>query len=231
MVACFSDRPLTRLQASFGMVDTRMRRPSTANARVTAVAALSAVLVTPVIFGTGCGQQAPPVASAAEKSWAAQIADVTQGAATEIKAEHSLIDDAQLNALPDLAGLRTLVIERSTLSDAGAVKLAQLHSLQRLAIGESQWTNNAMASIATLPRLENLLVGKCAIDDAGFRELAKLTELRFLIVRDLPITDRSLAVIQTLPKLESLYISGTQISERGLAQLQMSRPQLHIHGP
>lgn len=181
-----------------------------------------------LLFFSACGAK-PPV-SEPEPTLEQQIARVKSGAAKEIYVRQQPVSDADLAPLAELATLETLLLEKTTLTDASALRIAKLPQLTRLAIGSSRWTNQAIASL-TQSKVNNLRLGDAPLDDEGLAHLSKLTGLRFLILRDLPITDRALAPIGELPQLESLYISGTKITEAGLAELQKKRPKLHIHGP
>ena len=157
----------------------------------------------------GCTQQ-PPSRPAnetpSEPSFAQQAEAVRSGESTQIRPDHSVVTDADLDQLAGLEG-----------------------KLRRINLSRTEITNEGMKRIGTMHELEQLRLASRRVDDAGLAPLAALGHLRFLHLIDTPITDAGLDQLHGLKTLESLYLDGTKVSDDGLAKLLAALPGIHLH--
>lgn len=188
----------------------------------------------------------------AEATLAEQIQAVRQGESREIRLELAAAGD--LAPVHDLPGLKRLILERATVTDAGIAALQDLPaleevrifgghigdaalehlcsfaSIQRLNLPETEITDQGLAALSRLPQLVQLRLGSRHVTDAGMDEVAKLAHLRFLHLLDVPITDAGLLKLQGMTWLESLYLDRVDaVTDEGLDRLLKALPGVHFH--
>jgi thiol-disulfide isomerase/thioredoxin len=189
----------------------------------------------------------------AEKPWAEQVADVREGRSEKIEIATPVITDADLAQLEGFRGLKTLSIERSSISDEGFQTLASLANLESLKIRgaevtdagvqrldalanlrvvnlpQARFTNAGLASLSKLPNLELLRFGSPHVTDEGLKQVAAIESLRFLHLIHVPVSDAGLKHLYGMQTLESFYIDGGKVTDEGLSELLKALPGLHIH--
>lgn len=124
-----------------------------------------------------------------------------------VNAHDPAFDDAALAQLADRYGDRitSLMLQNTSITDAGLRTLARLPRLHQLTITHPQI------------RSRSGLVPPSRITDAGMAHLRGLDNLTFLILNFLPITDAGLAATRDLPNLRNVYLHGTEVQGRTLA--------------
>lgn len=190
----------------------------------------------------------------AEVGLAEQVREARQGESREIRVELANVGDQDLVLVHDLAGLKRLILERATVTDAGVAALRNLPSLEevriiggqlgdaglehlcglasveRLNLPQTEVTDKGLAALSRLPNLIQLRLGSRRISDAGMEAIAQLGQLRFLHLIDVGITDAGLAKLERMTGLESLYLDRVDgVSEAGLDRLLKALPELHFH--
>ena len=126
--------------------------------------------------------------------------------------------DKGLHQLYLLAGLRTLVLERSDISSAGLVELAGLSALQDLTIRYRDINGEGFEALALLP-LRRLVLGPGKLEDPKAPGLGLLTGLRELDIELEGFGDAAAPQLATLVALEWLGLGGSELSDEGLAHL------------
>ena len=106
-----------------------------------------------------------------------------------------------------------------TVTDAGLKELADLKSLQSLALGGSRVTDAGLKELAGLKGLRTLYLDRTRITDAGLKDLARLESLRSLCLSDTQVTDAGLKDLAGLKGLRELYLDHTQVTDAGLKDL------------
>jgi hypothetical protein len=157
----------------------------------------------------GCTEQAPSRPAhetPSEPSFAAQAAAVRAGESTQIRLDHSVVTDADLNQLTGLED-----------------------KLRRINLSRTEITSEGMKRLGTMHQLEQLRLASVRVDDAGLAPLADLKQLRFLHLLDMPITGAGIDHLHGLTALESLYLDGTKVSDEALARLLAALPGVHLH--
>jgi len=128
-----------------------------------------------------------------------------------------------------LAGLRSLNLGQTDVTDKGLRYIKNLKSLEYLDI-PPRLTDRGMAYIAELTTLKGLYLGGVQISqvtDAGLRHLSKLTSLEELYIRGERMGDAGLAHLRDLPRLEYLCLFGSHFSDRGMVHVKIM-PSLRI---
>jgi len=128
-----------------------------------------------------------------------------------------------------LAGLRSLNLGQTDVTDKGLRYIKNLKSLEYLDI-PPRLTDRGMAYIAELTTLKGLYLGGVRISqvtDAGLRHLSKLTSLEELYLRGERMSDDGLAYLRALPRLEYLCLFGSHFTDRGMVHIK-AIPSLRI---
>lgn len=116
----------------------------------------------------------------------------------------SRITDADMPLLNAFIGIESLELTNTGVTDVGFSSLDQIHTLNRLYLGDAQITDESLEK-----------VGHCR-------------GLRFLILTRTPITDAGLSQLEALTNLQSLRIDGTKCSDSGVDKLKMKLPPCQI---
>jgi hypothetical protein len=141
--------------------------------------------------------------------------------------------DAGIASLAGLPALEELFMKATPLSEGGARRLGQIHTLRRLSLGAQyapdtppsagQLTDAGMAALGGLTTLETLdLAGGCrAVSDAGLAGLEGLTKLTQLRLGPCPrVTGAGLSNLKGLTKLEDLNLDNAAVADKDLGQLE-----------
>ncbi len=94
--------------------------------------------------------------------------------------------------------------------------IGQLHELSTLSIGQGDFSDDDLASLANLPRLRELTLRRCPIDGSGLKHIPAEIPLERLSLSFSPIDDVSLKHVARWKSLEHLELSATQITDTGL---------------
>jgi hypothetical protein len=153
-------------------------------------------------------------------------------------------NDAALERMTRLLGMRHLSLVESAVTDHGVAMLEKLPQLTELSLARTQVSESGLESLSKLTKLTRLDLSGLAIhgpglvalkdlkelqevrlsdtqlDDTGLTALGSLPGLRRLRLARTRITDAGLAGIKDLKKLESLDLEGTQVGDKGLEQIK-----------
>jgi len=131
--------------------------------------------------------------------------------------------------IANLAGLRSLNIGMTDVTDKGLRYIRNLKSLEYLDT-PPRMTDSGMAYIAELTSLKGLYLGGVGISqitNAGLRHISKLTSLKELYLRGERMGDAGLACLRALPRLDYLCLYGSHFTDRGLVHVK-AVPSLRI---
>jgi hypothetical protein len=128
--------------------------------------------------------------------------------------------DAVLASVGRLRRLKTLDLQRSSVTDTGLRELENLTELQDLTLDRTTITDAGLAHLEPLTQLKALTLYKDHITDAGLQHLRSLKNLQNLILADTGVTDAGLAELRSLTNLRWLFLERTKVTDSGLAQLQ-----------
>jgi hypothetical protein len=145
-------------------------------------------------------------ANSPEPSLAEQVQAVREGQSSQIRLDHMLVADRDLELLSGLESrLLRINFSRTEITDVGLERLSHMERLEQLRLASGRTT------------------------DAGMACLGKLEQLRFLHLIDMPITDAGLDHLHALKSLESLYLDGTRVTDAGIERLVAAMPKVHLH--
>ncbi len=122
-------------------------------------------------------------------------------------------------AVLNFPNLRSLNLSRSTVDDACAAKIAQLHQLQSLVFRGSRISNEGLKVIAKLPNLNTLVLESETISDEGIDYLQSLKRLREISIKNNRLNDaslKSLSKISSLCKIELGNYDANLNSQRSI---------------
>lgn len=114
------------------------------------------------------------------------------------------IDDAALDNVKGLAGLKKLTLNGTAITDAGLERLKGLTSLEKLYLVDTK------------------------IGDAGLEHLKGLENLQILSVVGTGVTDAGLDHVKGLKSLKELFLFGTKVTEDAAKALKEAKPNLKI---
>jgi len=97
-----------------------------------------------------------------------------------------------------------------------------------LDLGRTRITDEAVATVADMPRLVKLDLRQTNITDAAIAHLAGLDHLRSLNLFSTKVTDASVDTIAKLKRLETVYLWQTKLSAAGVKRLRELRPELRV---
>ena len=114
------------------------------------------------------------------------------------------------------------------MTDAGLKELAELTSLQKLALSNTTVTDAGLKELAGLKGLQGLGLAGTKVTDAGLKELAGLKRLRSLGLSRTKVTDAGLKELAGLKRLQILRLSGTKVTDAGVKEFLKALPRCHI---
>ena len=110
-------------------------------------------------------------------------------------------------------------LEKSSLSDTGLLRFAELDTLQTLWIGGAAITDRGLAHVGKIKTLDWLGLDDCEVTDAGLAHLKDLENLGQLQLAKTLISDQGLANLSGLKKLRALSLNENTITDAGLTHL------------
>lgn len=141
-------------------------------------------------------------------------------------------DDAALGRLADRHGDRIggLILENTSVTDAGLAQLAKFPALRNLEIrNDVSWsasgsasgmiTDAGMAHLKGLVRLQSLNVSYSSVTDAGLEALGELRELQSLYLGFSRVRGPGLEKLESLKRLSFLSLDGCKLDAEGLKVL------------
>lgn len=135
------------------------------------------------------------------------------------------LDDALVDRLLRLAGLESLALTNSGITDDGVAALVRAFpNLVELDLSSNtNLTGGSMKSIAGLGRLERLTLLQNRFNDLHTRRLAKMPRLATLDLRgNMEAGDMTLTMAGTLPHLESFKHRSSAVTDDGVRGLAAS---------
>lgn len=127
--------------------------------------------------------------------------------------------DRGLFVLRYLEGLQVLELERSAVTSAGLVHLAENPALEDLTLRGCDLDSEGFTALAALPRLRRLIVGPASLLDGKAEGLGLLVSLRELELGLDGFGDRAAQELAPLVNLERLDLGNTAVSDEGLEHL------------
>lgn len=98
-----------------------------------------------------------------------------------------------------------------------------------LDLGDTQTTDNALASLPQFKNLTRLHLENTQVTDAGLQHLKEMPYLEYLNLYGTQVTDEGIQQLKGLKNLRKLYLWQTQATKDGVAQLQEAMPQLEVN--
>jgi hypothetical protein len=132
------------------------------------------------------------------------------------------ITDDRLAELASVRGLKSIVLQRTPVTDAGLRHFAGLSKLEHLTIYDAQGVTDAgLIPLAKLPRLRSLYLRQAPrVTDLAFANLReKLPDLETFALNGTGITDAGLVHLKEMPRLKHLEFQSTKVTDAGLANL------------
>jgi hypothetical protein len=129
---------------------------------------------------------------------------------TTLRGTARCADNAGLQVLVKLPRLKSLYLNASTFDDDGFAILAQVKSLETLALDHNGTITGAGASaLKVLPHLKSLRFGGCMkFTGEGVQASAELAQLESLQLHHCRVGDADLPSLARLPRLKSLFVSS-----------------------
>lgn len=211
-----------------------------------------------IVVLASCLFAAAPL-SAAEATFAEQVAAVRAGTSSRIRVvdralaeeeweeiaglealstldlQEGRADDATAVLLARLPRLERLVLRESPLGDDGFKHLAACHTLRDVNIPQARCTLVGLAALAELPKLKNLRLGSPGLCPEGIggaelgMTLLQFPALRSLHLIDVPLGDGGLEGIARYDGLWNLYLDGAGISDEAWERYFALHPEVHVH--
>ena len=134
------------------------------------------------------------------------------------------IDDGEIELLFTFPQLERLNFDFGNPTDAGFSRLAKLSTIRTLCVNRATVSENALRQIAKLSQLRYLSLGCSKIDEAGLVHLAELRQLEWLWLDGSSIDDGGLIQLHRLASVRSIDLSDTNVSESSVAKLKEALP-------
>ena len=128
--------------------------------------------------------------------------------------------DDGLAGLKEMKRLKHLQIQGAKVTDAGLANVSALGSLESLSLNGTELTDAGLEAVRGLSKLRTLKLQKTKVTDVGLARLEGLTHLTDLDVSLNPaVTDAGIDHLGRLTGLEQLYLIRTGLTDAGLAKL------------
>jgi hypothetical protein len=113
-------------------------------------------------------------------------------------------------------------------SDEDVPFLRSFAGIRTLYLADSSITDSGVARLGILPDLINLDLSGTKISDAGLQHLRRFPELAVLWLSNSNITDDGLKYAAEIPKLDSISLDRTKVTAAGIARFKKLRPAVEI---
>lgn len=132
--------------------------------------------------------------------------------------------DADIVALfRDLAEIKSVVAQRSGITDAALLELSSLRKLELLNLMQTRVSDVGLANLRGATNLKWLELGRTRITDQGLIHVKEFRALESLLLQHTQITDAGLKHLGALKGLQRMDLSGTSVTSQGLAHLKKLR--------
>jgi hypothetical protein len=140
------------------------------------------------------------------------------------------VTDDTLQCFAPLNELRSLVLDGTSVGDAGLVHLRGLDNLVELFLDDTKRiTDVGLPHLKGLIKLQELRLKRQRITDAGLVHLESLLALdKLRLGYDEGVTDAGLQSLAKIPALTYVNAEGTSITAAAVAKLKAVRPNLRI---
>jgi serine/threonine protein kinase/Leucine-rich repeat (LRR) protein len=130
------------------------------------------------------------------------------------------VEDSDFGAIKDLGDLKLLNLLGTEVSETALAKMTGCERLQSLAVSGPTITPAALKAITErFPNLERLYVGDSAITGDALSHLTKLSKLKKLSLTGAKLADGDLAPLTTLPELAWLSLAGVPVTDDAIPTL------------
>jgi hypothetical protein len=138
---------------------------------------------------------------------------------------------AQLAGIGRLVGLRRLFLSRTpAIGDAAVAHLRRLWALKSLALDRTSVTDAGLQALAGLGALQELDLAHTAVAGPGVAALGRLAALRRLDLSHTGVDDGAVASLRSLARLEELVVRGTRVTAAGADALRAKVHGLKVIG-
>jgi len=124
--------------------------------------------------------------------------------------------------------LRGLILRGSEIDDAGAARIAQLHSLEYIDIAYTNVTAVGLARIATLPKLYRLDASYVDLDPAVVAGIEFSSSIRELRLQKTGIDDQCIDRFLKMASLKELDVRDCPISDDGKTRLKAAIQRVDV---
>ena len=127
------------------------------------------------------------------------------------------VTDAGLAQLQGLNTLRVLSLSHTNVTDAGLTHLRNLTNLKQLSLAGTQITDAGLSHINALTQLTSLSLERTRVTDAGLSQLRGLTGLQTLSLDNAQFTDTGRGFIDALTSVRVVWVDNRQVAQAGVA--------------
>lgn len=124
-----------------------------------------------------------------------------------------------LDAIAQLAGLQSVSLWGTSVSDAEVARLLPLKHLVSIDLSYTNVSGEVLKSLSQMPKLVVINLEGCDVVDQHLASLSKFDQLISLRLAKTQITDRGLRYIRGLKNLNHLDLSSCEISDVGLRSM------------
>jgi Leucine Rich repeat len=136
--------------------------------------------------------------------------------------------DGELVSIGNLARIEVLLLDNSSVTDAGLVYLGRLSTLGDLNLRGTQVTDAGLVHLGGIISLQYLGLEGTQVTDAGLANLRGLTNLQGLWLKGTQVTDAGLVHLAGITSLRVLNLEGTRVTDAGAERLRRLLPKATI---
>ena len=142
------------------------------------------------------------------------------------------VTDAGLACLSGCTALRDLTLSDTKITPEGVARIALFRSLRRLYLAGTSVTGDGLNRLRTLPSLTHLSLARTKLGDSDLVALKGYPKLSWLNLAEAPLSDASRPHLAKLKHIRKLVIVGTGLTNAGVEELKESLPDCRIeHDP
>lgn len=147
---------------------------------------------------------------------------------THVNLLETAANDQDIARLLEVTQLRSLLLSRTQVTDAGLVHLKHFKRLEWLYLEGTQVTDAGLAEIAEMTQLKSLIVSDTQITDAGLVHLARLKQLRILSIAWTQIKGTEPGHLKQLTQLKCFWLHHTRMTPARVAELRQALPHCTV---